>query len=105
MQLQQCCVEASNVNYVHDVIFYCCSFHSGQGDVRIGAKEVTGNKNDASLVRFTDGGTHDYIPPDISLDDGNSCLRLFSGKIGDNRCSREWSFICMSEPMNPKGIQ
>ena len=80
-------------------------FHRGNDNVWTGAREPDGHKNDPTLVRFTDGSTHDYIPPDLDLNDGSSCIRLFSGEIGDYSCGKKWSFICMSDPIQPQGNQ
>ena len=79
------------------------TFPSGQANVWIGAKEPDGSANDPTLVTFTDGSTHDYIPPDVSLNDEYNCIRLTEGGPSDKPCHFKYSFMCMSRPVDPQG--
>ena len=101
-------------NLIKWTVFHCflflfnsyCVFFRGHENVRVGAKEPDGDRNDAALVTFTDGSTHDYIPPDVRLNDGSRCLRLVTDGIGDHSCHWKCSYLCMSNPfrLQSKGL-
>ena len=45
---------------------------------------------------FTDGSTPVYVP-DMSLDDGDPCLRFNNGRLADRGCGYRYSFLCVSD--------
>ena len=72
-------------------------------DVWIGAKEKVGLINKPAQIIFTDGTTHDYIPDEMVLNDGGSCLKIKSGVLGDFGCESKRRFLCTSAPVKPEG--
>ena len=67
----------------------------------VGVKETSGNDPQAFI--FTDGSTHDYIPPDVSLNDGAACVRLTGWGLADLACETNFYFICMSDLLVSQG--